>query len=282
MISVIVPVRNGMPWLEAQLRAIIDQKCDSPWELVVADNGSTDGSAELVEKFKAEGVPVVTVDASSVAGPGATRNVGAKTAEGDLLAFCDADDIVNPGWLQACVDELANADGAGGVTDFWSLNGIPAPNPPTPSVPPAKRQFGFLDAGLSSNLAVKKPVFEVLGGFEESMFTGEDTDFCWRLQNQGYKFVISPGMVVSRRDRSGTGQVFRRFVAYGRSGPVLYKRHKNEGLKRESANALRAWCWLFISVPKLGRPDFRTRWVSVAGWRVGRLAASLKQRVFFP
>ena len=50
MISVIVPVRNGMPWLEEQLRALSEQRCDEPWEVVVADNLSalSDGQAVSV------------------------------------------------------------------------------------------------------------------------------------------------------------------------------------------------------------------------------------------
>ncbi len=44
MISVVVPVRNGMPWLEQQLRALAEQDCDEPWEVIVANNNSTDES----------------------------------------------------------------------------------------------------------------------------------------------------------------------------------------------------------------------------------------------
>lgn len=282
MISVIVPVRNGMPWLQEQLRAVTQQKCEEPWELIVSDNGSTDAGMALVKELSEKSTSVRSVDASGVKGPGATRNVGAASAKGELLAFCDADDVVNPGWLQACVDALKDAEAAGGVTDYWSLNGVAAPVPPLPNVPPAKRQFGYLDAGLSSNLAVRRDVFDAAGGFEESMFTGEDTDFCWRVQELGYRFVIRTDMVVSRRDRSGFSQVFKRFVAYGRSGPVLYKRHRTGGMKREGAEAVKAWAWILLSAPRLVRPDFRIKWAWVAGWRVGRLSGSARQHIFFP
>jgi GT2 family glycosyltransferase len=268
--------------LEEQLRAVTQQECDEPWELIVADNGSTDAGMALVKEMAAGSPLVRSIDASAVKGPGATRNVGVASAKGQLLAFCDADDVVNPGWLQACVDALKEADAAGGVTDYWSLNAVAAPIPPVPNMPPAKRQFGYLDAGLSSNLAVHRHVFDAAGGFEESMFTGEDTDFCWRIQQQGYRFVISTDMVVSRRDRSGFSQVFKRFVAYGRSGPVLYKRHRANGLKREGTDAARAWVWILLSSPRLLKADFRIKWAWVAGWRVGRLSGSARQHVFFP
>jgi len=282
MITVVVPVRNGMPWLEEQLAALFEQKCEEPWEVVVADNGSTDASMSAVKRWGEEGREIRSVDASFVTGPGATRNVGARSAFGVILAFCDADDVVQPGWLQSCVDALGDADAVGGVTDFWSLNGVPPPSPPVPNPPPAMKQFKFLPAALSANLAIRRHAFEDVGGFLEDMMTGEDTDLCWRLQERGYRFVISDSAVVARRDRSGVSQVFSRFVAYGRSGPVLYRRHRDSGMRAEPVLAAKAWLWLVASSPKLVRPDFRVRWVSIAGWRLGRLLESVKQRVFFP
>src|SRR5580692_963502 len=127
MITVVIPVRNGMPWIEEQLDALFEQECDEPSEIVVSDNGSTDASMSAVQRWADKGFSIRSVDASSVVGPGATRNVGARCARGELLAFCDADDVVQPGWLQSCVDALVGADAVGGVTDFWSLNGVPAP-----------------------------------------------------------------------------------------------------------------------------------------------------------
>jgi glycosyltransferase involved in cell wall biosynthesis len=51
MISVVIPVRNGMPWLEVQLQALEAQQCDGPWEVILADNGSSDGSREFAEEW---------------------------------------------------------------------------------------------------------------------------------------------------------------------------------------------------------------------------------------
>ena len=127
MISVIVPVRNGMPWLEEQLRALSEQQCQEPWEVVVVDNGSTDKSRLAVQEWANGSQTIRLVDASMAKGAGATRNVGVEAARGELLAFCDADDVVQPGWLTAHVLALAEADASGGVVDFWSLNGRAAP-----------------------------------------------------------------------------------------------------------------------------------------------------------
>lgn len=282
MISVVVPVRNGMPWLEQQLRALSEQRCAEPWEAVVADNGSTDESGLVVQKWAGRCPMIRLVDASKAVGPGATRNAGARAAQGELLAFCDADDVVQPGWLSAHVLALAEADASGGVIDFWSLNGLAAPTPLSYAPPPAMSQFGFLPAAMSCNLAVRRRAFEELGGFAQDLMTGEDYDLCWRLQLSGHRYVLSTDAVIARRDRQGFRAVFRRFTAYGRCGPALYRRYKAEGLRRDLAVAGKTWVWLALSSPRLLRPEFRSRWASIAGWRIGRLEESVRQRVLFP
>lgn len=281
MISVILPVRNGMPWLHEQLRALAEQECPEPWEVVVADNGSTDESRLVAQEWVDRAHMIRLIDASKVKGAGATRNVGVRSARGEFLAFCDADDVVHPGWLAGHITALEHADVSGGVTDFWSLNGLAAASPPAPAIPPATSQFGFLPAGMSSNLAVRRHAFEDAGGFAEDLMTGEDNDLCWRLQLRGHRFVVNTDAVVARRDRRGFWEVFSRFTAYGRCGPVLYRRYRVHGLGRDLTVAAKTWVWLALSLPRLWQPEFRTHWASIAGWRTGRLLESLVQRVVF-
>ncbi len=281
MISVIVPVRNGMPWLEEQLRALAEQRCNEPWEIVIADNGSTDDSRLVVQEWANDSHAIRLVDASEAKGAGATRNAGAGAAQGEVLAFCDADDVVQPGWLTAHASALADADVSGGVVDFWSLNGLTPPSPAAYAPPPATSQFGFLPAAMSCNLAIRRRAFEDIGGFAEDLMTGEDTDLCWRLQLAGQRYVLSVDAVVARRERRGFGPVFSRFTAYGRCGPVLYRRYRADGLRRQLTVAAKTWVWLVVSSPRLLRPEFRVRWASIAGWRTGRLVESVRQKVLF-
>jgi glycosyltransferase involved in cell wall biosynthesis len=282
VISVIVPVRNGMPWLDEQLRALVDQECSEPWEVVVADNGSTDESRSVVRQWAARVHKIRLVDASIVKGPGAARNAGARAAHGELLAFCDADDVVQPGWLAGHVVALAGADFSGGVFDFWSLNARPAPSPLTHAVPSAVSQFGFLPAVTSNNLALRRTAFEGVGGFAEDMMTGEDIDLSWRLQLAGHTCLMTTDSVVARRDRRGFWKVLGRFIAYGQCGPALYRRYRADGLRRDLTVAVKTWIWLVLMTPRLFQSGFRVRWASIAGWRIGRLLGSLRQRVFFP
>jgi glycosyltransferase involved in cell wall biosynthesis len=278
MISVVLPVRDGMPWLEEQLRALADQECPESWEVIVADNGSRDGSLEFARRWAREHERFHVVDASALDGAPAARNVGVRAAKGDLIAFCDADDVVWAGWLVACAEALRNADIIAGAFDFWSLNGTRE----SPNAPAAIRQLGFLPAGLGANLAVRRSVFDGVGGFNEDLLMGEDIDLCWRLQLQGFHFAIAPDAVVAKRELTGFGQVFKKAFSYGRSGPALFRRYRSVGARRNLVGAAKSWSWLLLSVPLLFERNRRTEWARAAGMRSGRLVGSISQSVFFP
>jgi hypothetical protein len=204
-----------------------------------------------------------------------------RAAQGDLLAFCDADDVVHPGWLTAHVLALAEADLSAGVFDAWSLNGLRTPSAPSYSPPPAMTLFGFLPAAGSGNLALRRRVFEEVGGFAEDLMTGEDFDLSWRSQLSGHRLALNTDAVVARRDQRGFKAVFRRYTAYGRCGPILYGRFRADGLRPELVVAAKTWVWLVLSAPRLLQTDFRDRWARIAGWRTGRLVESARQRVLF-
>ncbi len=278
VISVVIPVLNGCPWLESQLAALSTQRCEEPWEVVVADNGSTDGTRQLVDRWTALDPRIRLVDASVRRGPAAARNIGAADAAGDLLAFCDADDEVQPGWLSACVVGLAKAEVVAGVIDMGLLNG----QTPRPLQPAASEQMGFLPAGLGANLAVRRRDFEALGGFSEDLLVGEDIDLCWRFQLGGRRFAMLDAAIVAKRQKQTLSEVFRRSVSYGRSGALLYKRYRDHGAHRQLRRWVRSIGWLIASVPLLRDRSARAPWVHGAGMRIGRVLGSLENKVFFP
>ncbi len=279
MISVIVPVHNGMPWLEDQLVALAAQQCPHPWEVIIADNGSTDRTTSFTREFADAHENFRLVDASTVKGPPAARNAGVRASSGELLVFCDADDVVQAGWLNSFAKALDDVDVVAGVFDFWSLNGLRSSS----HQPASMRQLGFLPAGLGANLAVRRGAFEGVGGFAEEMLVGEDIDLCWRLQLAGYRFVIDFNARVAKRERPEFLQVFRQAAAYGRSGPALYRRYRDTGARRNLRGALKSWIWLVAATPSLIHPGaHRLDWARAAGMRSGRLSGSLREGVFFP
>jgi glycosyltransferase involved in cell wall biosynthesis len=276
--SVIVPVRNGMPWLDEQLAAIVAQRCDAPWEVLVVDNGSTDGSAACAQAWAGHHPALRVVDAPEARGAAGARNHGATVADGRFLLFCDADDTVAPGWVAAFLRALERADVVAGTFAFGAFGA--APRAP---VPAATGQLGFLPAALGANLGVRRSAFGAVGGFREDLAVGEDIDLCWRLQLDGFHFAVADDAVVAKRNRGSPWATFRRSLAYGRSDVTLFVLYRRSGMRRQLRRSLRSWAWLLVHVPALARPGpTRDDWAHAAGVRVGRLWGSLASRTFFP
>lgn len=279
MLSVIIPVFNNAQVLAAQLSAVTAQCLNEEWEVIVADNGSIDGSIELARRWAGVAAsPVRVVDASAREGPAAARNIGARAARGDRLVFCDGDDIVAPGWLRALVESLQTATVAVGALDCSTLNG----RPPAPPVDPWPHQFGYLPAGLGANMAVHRSAFEAVGGFDEDLRVGEDLDLCWRLQLAGYRLERVMDAVVAKRARSAYDRLLVQSVGYGRSDAVLFRRFRRAGMPRGLWLTVRSWGWLVVNSWSIFSVARRALWLRVLFIRLGRLLGSVEQRVFYP
>src|SRR5688500_11078093 len=121
-LSVIIPCYNAAATLGVQLAALAAQVYDGSWEVLIADNGSSDGSREMALSYAAAIPGLRVIDASEKRGAAHARNTGAAAASGAYLLFCDADDEMAPGYLQAMSDAL---DRNGFVTcryDYTRLN----------------------------------------------------------------------------------------------------------------------------------------------------------------
>jgi glycosyltransferase involved in cell wall biosynthesis len=183
-VSFIVPVRNDAARLHTCLRSILrNPQTPKQVEIIVVDNGSTDDSAAVAKRL---GAHVLTVESGRVA---ELRNRGAELARGDVLAFVDADNEIAGGWLYAALECLRLAD-VGAVGALYQA-------PPDGTW--VQRTYGHLrggprdqqDAGWlgSGNLAVSRRAFERVGGFDTTLETCEDVDFCHRLRSNGLRIV---------------------------------------------------------------------------------------------
>lgn len=278
-----MPTRNGAEHIEAQLEALSDQVADVEWELVVVDNGSTDGSQAIVERWRSR-LPLVVVDAAERAGINVARNRGIGTARGDLLLFCDTDDVVGRGWIDAMASAAVDADVIGGRIDEDTLNGgvdVRRPRMPTDGLPVG---VSFLRFAVGANLGVWRDAAVELGGFCESFEIGnDDVDFSFRAQLQGMRLGYAPDAVVAYRHRRELRGLFRQFRNYGRGEPLLYARFRDAGLARASMwAAARRWTELFAHAPAVAlRRGDRSRWVYTLAYSVGRVEGSIRHRTAY-
>lgn len=107
-LSVIVPCRNAVATLPTLLESLGDQDHQVPAEVLVCDNGSTDGLHEFVRSWSGADFELRYVDASEHRGAAYARNRGIAEARAEYLAFCDADDVVGPAWMRSAVEALAH------------------------------------------------------------------------------------------------------------------------------------------------------------------------------
>jgi glycosyltransferase involved in cell wall biosynthesis len=285
VISVVIPVRNGGNLLAEQLEALTAQTFTGPWELIIADNGSTDGTAQAVRAW-ADRLPIRLVDASDRMGPAHARNVGARSAVSAVVAYIDADDVVDPEWLHEIV-EAADADAlVGGAYDPTTLNSpavLQARGRTARAIDLDEGPAGFLPFSGSANFAIGRELLLGLGGWDESMRHCEDVELCWRAQLAGHPLRFCPTAVVHYRYRTGLRPLVSQMINYASAEAELYRRYARRGAIRRgwSAAAGRYW-WLVSRSPYLLLGERRrTVWVAVLGTQVGRMLGSVRSRVWY-
>lgn len=181
MVSVIIPVRNDAKRLDLCLASIAATTYPADrFEIIVADNGSTDNSRQVA---RARGARVVVFPDMRVS---EVRNQAARAARGQILAFVDADHVLEPDYLPFAMESLAKPDAAAVGAAYYS----PADGTWVQRMydsfrvrPTGVLQVDWLGSG---SLAVWRDVFEKVGGFDSRLETCEDVDFCQRLRRNGY------------------------------------------------------------------------------------------------
>ncbi|MFF3674483.1 glycosyltransferase [Streptomyces sp. NPDC002120] len=284
-VSVVIPARNAAAYLEAQLAALVAQDFAAPYEVLVADNGSTDATASIARRWAARHAFVRLVDARARAGIGYARNTGVRAAAGDVVLFCDCDDEAAPGWIAGMVEALGRADVVGGPLDLTRLN-PPAVrawrgDPELRRLPVTMR---FLPYATGANLGVRTSVYRDLGGFDEA-YTGshDDVEFCWRAQLASHSLAYAPDAVMHYRLRGDVRALAKQRSGYGRSYAQLYAQYRHLGIPPGSlAGEARTWARLALRVPHLATAAGRGRWMFDAAWNYGRLAGTLKHHTLCP
>ena len=191
--TVVIPVLNGADSLRRQLEAVKAQDYDGAWEVVVVDNGSDDGSVEIARAWTDEQRNARLVRAPDVRGAAHARNRGVAAAEGDFIAFCDADDVVTPRWLTELTRAATRADLVGGSLSARALNAAEVRSwREEPSQLALLVAHGFLRFASGGNFGIWTEVFDRLGGLDERLAAGEDIDLSWRAQLAGYRLGFAP------------------------------------------------------------------------------------------
>ncbi len=282
-LSVIVPTYNSAATIADLLDSFDRQQGFESWELVVADNGSTDDTLAILRSYQQQLPNLTIVDASQKRGAAYARNRGVDASKAPSLAFCDADDVVDRGWVRSIARALDRYDFVAGRLDPGEIN-----DSSVKELRACPQQEGlqeyryppYLPHAASCNLGVRAHIHHAVGGFDENLFKLEDTDYCWRIQLAGTQLHFVPDAVVHYRLRSSVRETLRQAREWGEHNVALYKRYRPLGMPklswRQGANG---WYLLLRQMIRLRRRPQVVRWLWRVTWRVGRIQGSIKHRV---
>jgi glycosyltransferase involved in cell wall biosynthesis len=233
-VSVVIACRNGAATLPATLAGLFAQRGAPGFEIVLADNGSTDGSAEV---FRAAGArhPAVPMRVLAVPRRGKpfALNAGIAAARAPALVFCDADDVPGEGWVAAMAAALAAHPLAAPRLDFARLNAgwarASRGTPQSRRLEPLPFLPHLVGAG-GAGLGVRREVALALGGFDPDFPYGEDTEFCLRAQVAGFVPVFVPEAVMHVRARGELAALFRQSFRWGRCEMRVVARYRGAGV----------------------------------------------------
>jgi glycosyltransferase involved in cell wall biosynthesis len=282
-VTVVMPAHNAETTIEDQLAALAVQTYDGPWEVVVSDDGSTDRTAELARRWADRLPSLRVISAAERRGASSARNAGADVS-GDLIAFCDADDVAEPTWLAELVAATNGWDLVGGALEHSLLNERAISDARGGSTTELARTYGFLPYGVGGNLAVRREVWSAIGGWERTYSRGEDVEFCWRAQLAGYRIGFAPRAVMHCRHRESSLAGARQVLDYARAEVRLYKQYRSAGARRRSAAEVAgSYLYLAARLPYLViSRRRRTMWLVTTAHNLGRLWGSVEHRVFAP
>lgn len=209
-VSIIIANYNGKKWLKDCLGSLTSQKFNKPFEIILVDDASTDGSAEYVKKNFPQ-VQVITLHEEK--GYTGANNIGVEYARGDYVIFVNPDTRVEKDWLKELVktiesnsrvgaaqskllflDEPKHIQSAGNFIDFYGnvyIRGIMEED---------KGQFDKNDVisyASGCALIIRRDFFRKIGMFDPAYFVySEDADLSWRIWLAGYKVMFACKSVV--------------------------------------------------------------------------------------
>lgn len=209
-VSVIIPCHDGAATLPLQLEALATQEDAPPFEVLLVDNRSTDGLAEVLSSEVARALPLRRIQADEAQGASYARNVGIARSRAHLLMFCDADDVVSRWWLRQGVKTFE-------VSPLWSgsaillsdadlegsLHRIRETFGDSPDWrPPVHEQTGAFPVLMGGNFGATREVLAQLGGFDQSLpSAGEDNDLAFRAQRAGIGVPVAKTVRIGYRGK---------------------------------------------------------------------------------
>ena len=263
MISVVV-ISKDEPFLDDTLRRVEQQRVDVA-DLAEVEILVVDASSGRLDGVRRSHPGVRWIDFTPPAGADPVsiphqRNLGVRSAAGEVIVFTDAGCTPQAGWLRRLSlpvlhDEWLAAGGVRSLHPDFRMYNTAAPGPM------------YVEECSTINLAFRREVFDRLGGFDESFRYGSDVDFSWRARDNGYRIRRVPDADV-HVDWGGWRRQLRRSHAYGRARVRLYRKHPErvrQILRRDPVVVV--WPLFILGLPIAMRHPRYLLLLAVPAWR---------------
>ena len=211
-VSFVVIAFNEAGNIENCLQSILAQSAGPVREVIVVDDASTDGTAELVRQVGDDWPAVTLVRLAANGGRGNARAVGVSRAQGDFVAMVDGDIVLPPHWLESCLAAMEGVSAVGGKAV------------PDGDVAYLFRAFGLRPRGRRSTMTItgnnglyRRDVFEMVG-FDPDLAEGEDIALNHAMVRAGLKTSLVPELTVAHRESKTLAQSLRWLYQSGKGG----------------------------------------------------------------
>ena len=245
--SIIIPIKNSEETLQWCLQSVMLQAGEDDYEVICVDNGSSDGSVGIVERFRDKYPKKIKLLHSSASTVSGVRNAGAKESKGEFLAFLDSDCIAPAWWLKKASERIKegwDALGGWGRTIAGMSKLIMLWND---SVRP--RVDGKISWIPSCDLFIRRRLFNAIGGFSEQFVTTEDVEFCSRVKKAGVEIgYFSDLDVVHLGEPKNLWDFFKKEVWRGKGVLRLFLKTKGRVGGKPLLLALYSIMYLLVSV----------------------------------
>ena len=277
MISVVIPCYNVEATLADQVDRLLPQVIERDAELVLVDNNSNDETPRLLERLSRSEHVVVNA-ATERQGAAYARNVGVEIASGDLLLFCDADDLVDEGWVATMADALKDSAVVTGQLETASLNTEVQRGGRSHSTD-LSTFYGLFPLVHGGNMATTREAWKAIGPLDESMRSGEDIEWSLRAYVAGFDIAKLQDAVIHYRYRSSARDLWKQGLSYGTFRPEIARRaHALLGDRVSRLAGVKSWAWLLLHAPSILSAERRAQLAWVAGNRLGHVRGSFRSR----
>ena len=237
-VSVVVPVYNGARTIAACIEAIGEQDYHGEMEVVIVDNGSTDGTRDIIGRYR-----FARLATCATPGPAAARNAGIAATRHEIIAFTDSDCIPAPGWLSALVAALRPAfAGAGGRLESAARGPV---EDVVAEISFDQRQSieSSLPYVITANCMFRRDALSAVGGFDETfpIAGGEDTDLGWRMIQGGAQFTYAQDALCLHNHPTRMIDLISQRVRYGYAMSLLWDKYRATALGPALAAILPNW-----------------------------------------